>query len=193
MIIKNEYVRGIVSVALLASLACSPGAPAFAATTGPETPHEVIKNIGDIVVYVVPATAFGMTLGARDGPGTTQFLGSAGVTMAVVAGLKYTVKSRRPNGNPQSFPSGHTAIAVQSAEFLGQHYGWKYGIPAYVSAAYVGYSRIASREHHPRDVIAGAAIAFVGAHFMTKPYKGNLFQLQVSDAGTPTLLYSRQF
>lgn len=183
----------IAAFALLAWLACRSGAPAFAATTNPETPHQLIKNIGNIVVYVVPAAAFGMTLGARDVPGTKQFLGSAGVTMAVVVGLKYGVKSRRPNGGPQSFPSGHTAIMVQSAEFLGEHYGWKYGIPAYISAGYVGYSRIASREHRPRDVIAGALIAFVSTRFMTKPYKGNLFQLQVSDAGMPTLLYSRRF
>ncbi len=112
-----------------------------------------------------------MTLGAKDYEGMKQFSESATLAMGIVVTLKYTVHSRRPNGDPQSFPSGHTAITVQGAEFLRQRYGWQYGLPAYVIAAYVGYSRARSDQHFTRDVLAGAAIGFSSSFFITKPNK----------------------
>jgi membrane-associated phospholipid phosphatase len=144
----------------------------FTRASASETPSDIMKNFGDVLIYMAPSVAFGMTLLEEDNTGVWQFTKSVVVTMGVCTSLKYSVHSRRPNGDPQSFPSGHTAIVVQSAEFMRQRYGWKYGLPVYVVAAYVGYSRIRSDDHHMRDVLAGAVIGFVGTYWFTTPYEG---------------------
>jgi membrane-associated phospholipid phosphatase len=190
-----KYAERFVVVALFASFCCFAGAPEVrgATTTSSQTPVDVLKNIGDAMVYVVPAAAFGMTLGAKDGTGAWQFTESGVISMGVVASFKYTVKSRRPNGDPQSFPSGHTASMVQSAEFMRERYGWRYGLPAYALAAFVGYSRVVSGQHFARDVYAGAAFGFAGAFLVTKPYDWGRLQLKADSLTTPTLLYTLQF
>jgi len=131
-----------------------------------------ITDTGNVMAYVLPATALGMTAYFKDGEGACEFTESATITMAVTFGLKYTIQSRRPNGDPHSFPSGHAAITFCSAEFLRKRYGWKYGVPAYIFASFVGYSRIRAHEHYFRDVAAGAAIGITTTYFVTDPYNG---------------------
>jgi len=85
-------------------------------------------------------------------------------SVAVTEALKYTVNENRPNGGEHSFPSGHTSFAFTGAEFIRKEYGWRWGAPAYAVAGYVGYSRVAAREHHARDVLAGAVIGILANH-----------------------------
>lgn len=75
--------------------------------------------------------------------------------------LKYTIDAPRPNGGSNSFPSGHTSVAFTGAEFIRKEYGWGWGVPAYVAAGFVGWSRVASQNHHARDVVAGAALGIL--------------------------------
>jgi membrane-associated phospholipid phosphatase len=131
-----------------------------------------IELAGDIVQYLLPATAAGLTLGHKDGEGALQFGESAALTLGVTYGLKYSVDEKRPNGRRHSFPSGHSSISFSSAEFMRKRYGWEYGIPAYAAASFVAYSRVESREHHPHDVIAGASIGIVSSYIFTRRYKG---------------------
>jgi len=131
-----------------------------------------IQTAGDILQYVLPATAGGLTLGYQDYKGTLQFGESAAVTLGVTYGLKYAVNERRPNGGNYSFPSAHTSISFSSAEFMRKRYGWEYGIPAYAAASFVAYSRVEAREHYAHDVIAGAGIGILSSYIFTKPYKG---------------------
>jgi membrane-associated phospholipid phosphatase len=131
-----------------------------------------IETAGDILQYVLPTTAAGLTLGFQDYEGTLQFGESAALTLGVTYGLKYTVNERRPDGGSQSFPSGHTSISFSAAEFMRKRYGWEYGVPAYAAASFVAYSRVEAREHYPHDVIAGAAIGIASSYIFTKPYKG---------------------
>lgn len=135
-----------------------------------------LTNTGDVMAYVLPATALGLTAIFHDGEGTREFSKSAVITMAATVGLKYAIHSRRPNGKPHSFPSGHAAITFSSAEFMYQRYGWKYGVPAYVLASFVGYSRIRAHEHYFRDAAAGAALGLFTTHLLTQPYHGWLVQ-----------------
>jgi len=58
------------------------------------------------------------------------------------------------------------------AAFIHQRYGWEYGIPAYVAASYVAYSRVQADKHFVEDVIAGAAIGIFSSLYFTTPYKG---------------------
>ena len=133
---------------------------------------EPIASAGDILQFVLPATAGGLTVAYRDWKGTLQLGESLVLTEGVTYGLKYTVNERRPNGGTKSFPSAHTSISFSAAEFMRKRYGWEYGIPAYAAASFVAYSRVESREHYPHDVIAGAAIGILSSYIFTRPYKG---------------------
>lgn len=131
-----------------------------------------IATAGDVLQYVLPATAAGLTLYYKDGEGALQFGESAALTLGVTYGLKYTVDETRPNGGEHSFPSAHTSISFSAAEFMRKRYGWEYGVPAYAAASFVAYSRVEAGEHYPHDVVAGAAIGIVSSYIFTKPYKG---------------------
>ena len=140
-----------------------------------------IETTGDVLQYVLPAAAAGLTLAYRDGQGALEFGESAGVTLAATFALKYGINEKRPNGGHQSFPSGHASISFSSAEFMRKRYGWEYGIPAYTAASFVAYSRVEARQHHPHDVVAGAAIGIASSFIFTRPYAG--WQLQAEGDG----------
>ncbi|MGB3398652.1 MAG: phosphatase PAP2 family protein, partial [Candidatus Deferrimicrobiaceae bacterium] len=44
-------------------------------------------------------------------------------------------------------------------------------IPAYLAAAFVGYSRVEADEHWTKDVLAGAAIGIVSGFIFTSRYR----------------------
>lgn len=152
------------AVILMTSVALGLRIPAAAA--------DDIKTIGDILQYALPATAAGMALGHWDGQGAIQLGETLAVTMATTYALKYGIDEKRPNGGGQSFPSAHTSVAFSSAEFIRKRYGWEYDVPAYAAASFVAYSRVESNEHHPHDVIAGAAIGILSSYLFTTPYHG---------------------
>lgn len=141
--------------------------------------NDFIENSGNVLTIALPVAAAGMTVGLKDWQGTLQFAESNALSLAVTYGLRFAVDETRPNGESRSFPSSHTSAAFTSAEFMRKHYGWLYGIPAYVVASYVGYSRIESKQHYAHDVLAGAAIGIASNYFFTKPYKGWRIQPEV--------------
>ncbi len=84
----------------------------------------------------------------------------------ILSGTLYSMKTitavQRPDGSAYtSFPSGHTAEAFASAEFLRQEYkdvsSW-YGIAGYAMAATTGYLRMYNNKHWLSDVVAGAGV-----------------------------------
>lgn len=84
------------------------------------------------------------------------------VNQALIGGIKEAVRSKRPNGaDYDSFPSGHTSGAFTWATVVSHHYGKKAGIPAYITAVYMGYARMDDRAHRLTDVVAGAALGYV--------------------------------
>jgi len=144
---------------------------------------EGVTNAGDALAYALPAVAVAATYFHDDGKGFME-LGEAGATTAVVTyGLKYSINETRPNGEAYSFPSAHTSSSFTAAEFLRKRYGWEYGLPAYIAAAFVGYSRVEGNFHYTQDVLAGAAIGILSSYIFTEPYKGWEVSVQV-DPGT---------
>lgn len=131
-----------------------------------------IELSGDILEIVIPATALGSTLIYNDNyKGAIQFIKAFGTSMLITHSLKRIINKRRPNGGDLSFPSGHTTSAFASAAFLERRYGWKVGIPSYIIASYVGWSRIYANKHDIYDVLAGATVGILSSYLFTKPYK----------------------
>ncbi len=60
--------------------------------------------------------------------------------------------------NDYSFPSGHTGSSFASAMVLFCGLPKKYGVPALLLAALIGFSRLYVGVHYPTDVIGGVLI-----------------------------------
>ena len=131
-----------------------------------------IARAGDVVVLSLPAFAYAKTMYEGDGTGALEFTTAMTTTMATTFILKYTIDAERPNQeNSRSFPSGHSSTAFASATFLQIRYGWHYGIPAYAAAGFVAWSRVYTKNHYTRDVIAGAILGAVGSYIFTDAYE----------------------
>jgi membrane-associated phospholipid phosphatase len=151
-----------------------------------------MTTAGDIVTYGLPVAAMSITAYLKDGKGAWQLTKSGFVTMGTSVALKYTVRSRRPNNDPYSFPSGHAAISYVSAEYLRKRYGWQYGVPAYLAATFVGYTRVRAHEHYFKDVAGAAVIGIVSAYIITTPYHGWQFEPEFT-AHRKGMRLSREF
>lgn len=152
----------------------------FAPTLVHAQEEKAPEIIGDFLQHIIPATGLVSTLIIKDFKGTKQFAYSYGTNMVVTYILKYAIDKPRPRNNGGlSFPSGHTSAAFQGASFIQRRYGWSYGIPAYVTAAYVGWSRINAHKHDIWDVLAGAALGTGTSYLFVTPYK-NKKKVEVS-------------
>ncbi len=104
-----------------------------------------------------------------------------------VTSVKSLSKEERPDGSSNlSFPSGHTAEAFASAEFLRQEYkdvsGW-YGVAGYVTATATGMLRMYNNKHWLSDVIAGAGVGIAStklAYIVYPAVRKLLFKNSVS-------------
>lgn len=139
-----------------------------------------VERAGDILQVVLPVSGAGIALARDDKEGLMQLAKSGALTLALTFVVKNTIPATRPDGGDQSFPSGHTSVSFSAAEFIRERYGWNYGIPAYVVASYVGYSRVESKRHYTRDVIAGAVIGIGSSLLFTEPYKDWLIKPAVA-------------
>ena len=105
--------------------------------------------------------------------GDIEGIGSAvlsqAATRVVTDRLKVWTHEERPDeSNHRSFPSGHASSSFAAAATLHKRYGWKYGVPAYAVATFVGGARVAADKHFVHDVIAGAALGTAGGWFLTR-------------------------
>ena len=133
------------------------------------------EKVGDIIQVSIPATAYLSTFYMNDDQGRKQFYYSFLTNLTVTYGMKYAINKPRPEGHGDySFPSGHTSAAFQGATFIQKRYGWKYGLPAYLCASYVGWSRIEgeSDKHDLTDVLGGGVVGVLSTIFFTTPYNG---------------------
>lgn len=87
------------------------------------------------------------------------------ITSAIVVPLKHVVKEERPDrSNDLSFPSGHTAIAFASAQFMFREYkdtNFLLGISGYSLAVFTGVYRMLNDKHWVGDVAAGAGFGIL--------------------------------
>ena len=89
------------------------------------------------------------------------------VSGVLTQGLKLAIPRHRPDGRPDSFPSGHASAAFTTAGVLQRHFGWKVGVAAYGAAAYIGTSRMSENRHYLSDVLFGAAIGIASSRTLS--------------------------
>ena len=117
------------------------------------------QDIGDFLGTGIPGILIALTQFQYDAPRGRAHTEAIIYTFVMTKSLKLAIGRRRPNGtNRQSMPSGHTSTAFASATSLAYSYGWKWGVPAYILATFVGLERIVENAHWTSDVVAGAVI-----------------------------------
>lgn len=86
--------------------------------------------------------------------------------------IKFAVGRTRPNGDPRSFPSGHTSASFATAMVLQEHYGWKLSVPVFGLAAYTAAERVMDEKHWASDVAFGAVVGVLSGRTVTRHLRG---------------------
>ena len=131
-------------------------------------------KLSNAVQLLLPFSALIISGAKNDKEGLKQFAYTGLITSAVMLSTKYIVKAKRPNGGKYSFPSGHSSIAFASSTYMWKRYGAIYGVPASLIAGFVGYSRVKTKNHYTRDVVAGAALGIGVGLLMTTTFQQNI-------------------
>ena len=112
--------------------------------------RKTIETTTDILMFITPVAGFAGSLAIGDYQGTKQIIFSGAMNMAMTYALKYVIRKERPDhSDHHAFPSSHTSVSFQGASFIQRRYGWKFGLPAYLLSAYVGWGRM------PKNTIGG--------------------------------------
>ena len=152
------------------------------------------ESLGTDVAIALPLIAGGITLAKDDWKGGFQLGVDTVATVGLAYGLKHVIHEERPDkSDNKSMPSDTSALAFAPAQFLWDRYGWRYGLPAYAAATFVGYSRIDAKQHHWYDVAASAGFAFTFSKIFTTRYRapGLRYGAAISpDGGQFSLTYN---
>ncbi len=82
----------------------------------------------------------------------------------------------RPGGD--SFPSGHTGAAFAFCWIAFRCLPKRYGIPALILAALMGFSRLYVGVHYPTDVLGGMITGIIIGEIMVRLGRGGLPEFQ---------------
>jgi len=142
---------------------------------------QFVEKSTSVLCLVPSATAAVNTIARHDRKGLLQLALSSATCIAINYGLEAAITKERPDGTGKhAFPSTHTAAAFNGATFLTIRYGWKWGVPAYALATYVGWGRIYSDRHDIWDVLGGAALGAGTALIFTRPFKTQNAEITIS-------------
>ena len=140
------------------------------------TKNEILEdntkgNHFDNYTQYLPAVAvYGLNLAGVEGKHnfrdrTIILATSQIITTGLVLPLKHIVKEERPDeSNHLSFPSGHTANAFSTAQFMFREYrdsNFWLSLAGYPLAAFTGIYRVVNNKHWVGDVVAGAGIGIL--------------------------------
>ncbi len=135
---------------------------------------DYIQYAPGIAIYAL--NAFGVKGKNNFGNRTAIVIKTLLINDLMVSSLKSWVGSDRPNGDPRSFPSGHTSVAFAMAQIMHHEFGdrsiW-YSIGAYSCATTVGMMRVSKNAHWISDVAAGAGFGMLSTElvYLTHLYK----------------------
>ncbi len=129
-----------------------------------------IESTGDILQIALPITALTSNLVFKENTAYIwQDIKAFSATVVLTHTFKTLIDKERPNGasDGHAFPSGHTTCAFSGAAILHKRFGWKIGVPAYLLASYVGWSRINAKRHDLWDVLGGAVLGIGSIHLFS--------------------------
>lgn len=81
--------------------------------------------------------------------------------------IKFAVNRTRPNGDPRSFPSGHSSATFATATVVHRHYGLKAALAFYALGVYTSAARIHDRKHWLSDTVMGATVGIAAGRAVT--------------------------
>jgi hypothetical protein len=152
-----------------------------------DKPHQS-KHFDNYLMFAPALSVYGLNAMGVKGKNnlrdrTMIYLLSSVIQNSAVFSIKKLSRQLRPDSSGyNSFPSGHTATAFASAEFLYQEYKdispW-YGVAGYTMAAATGYLRMYNNKHWFSDVVAGAGIGIIStrvAYWIYPAIKRKLFK-----------------
>lgn len=149
-----------------------------------------IMDCPETYLQYVPSAAYGIAAlcGAGKHSLPEQFVAGVtafGLMLASSQAIKFAANVTRPNDNPRSFPSGHTATAFMGAELVRLEYGIWWGLAAYSVAGATAFLRVWNNWHWTSDVIAGAGIGILSANaaYWLLPLERKLFRMDSKLAG----------
>ncbi|WP_199417169.1 phosphatase PAP2 family protein [Chitinophaga silvatica] len=133
--------------------------------------HQPVHTKLDNYTQYAPAAmvyglnAFGIK-GKHNFKDRTIILGTSMLfTSALVLPAKHLIQEERPDGsNKLSFPSGHSATAFATAQFMFREYkddNFWLSLAGYPLAAFTGVYRIINDKHWVGDVVAGAGVGIL--------------------------------
>lgn len=130
---------------------------------------EILGRFGE-APYQVPAilAVYGYSL-YQDDPElhslTTSLISAYTIMGLSTVAIKGITDTERPtnawNDGHYGFPSFHAASSFTVAAVLDEYYGPRAGVPLYVLAGLIGWTRIDERDHDLSDVVFGAALGYV--------------------------------
>lgn len=165
-------------------------------------PH-TSKNYDNYLMLIPAVSVYALNAFGVKGKNTFRdrsiiYLMSNIVATGIVFPVKKITKQQRPDlSNNYSFPSGHTAMAFASAEFMRMEFKdvspW-YGVAGYAMATATGYLRMYNNKHWFSDVVAGAGIGIASTklaywlypkiqHGLLKDKKSNTIILPTYQSG----------
>lgn len=112
------------------------------------------------------------------------------IATAFVIPLKHMVKEERPDeSNKLSFPSGHTAFAFASAQFMFREYqdtNFWLSISGYSFAAFTGVYRALNNKHWVGDILGGAGFGILSTElaYWLYPKVQRIFSKKSSNSST---------
>jgi hypothetical protein len=127
-------------------------------------------GVGDVTRYIPAAAGLAMTLLGGDMQGLKQLSLVGASSLFATWGLKTLGDKERPNAeNFKSFTSGHATAGFFGAGFIYRRYGPRWGVPAYVVAAYTGATRVDGERHYMDDVISSFSLSLMSNWLFTTP------------------------
>jgi hypothetical protein len=152
-----------------------------------ESPHPR-KRIDDFLPMTPAVIVYGLNAAGLHGRNNFRdrsmiYLLSNVIMNGTIFPLKHLTQQQRPDSSDYySFPSGHTAEAFLSAEFMWQEYKdvspW-IGASGYLLAATTGYLRLYNNKHWLGDVVAGAGVGIAStklAYWLYPKFKDKIFK-----------------
>ncbi|MHA2403882.1 MAG: phosphatase PAP2 family protein, partial [Candidatus Kariarchaeaceae archaeon] len=122
---------------------------------------------GDVLRYAIPAVALFFIAVGGDSDLAWDWIAVIAVTQVLTELLKklfnFTPLGKRPDGNDDSMPSGHSSMAFSGAWVFYFVYGPVAAIVPLLLATLTATSRVLAKRHHWYDVTAGGALALVVA------------------------------